>query len=295
MKQREDCSPACSILYRKMDDVKKLAQKGSYDFSDLCDIMRILRSEGGCPWDREQDHKSIRNNFIEETYEVIEAIDTGDMKLLREELGDVLLQVVFHARMEEEAGTFDISDVANDICVKLISRHPHIFADVKADTSEAVLSNWEKIKKEEKSRRTVTDTLRSVPFMLPALMRAQKVGKSAAKVGFDFPDAAQAMKKVYEEAAETEQVMSGSTPDAERLFEEIGDLLFAAVNVARLCGVDSESALSSAADKFISRFEKIEQKAANENRELSQMTLREMDLLWDRVKNNEKSANFSNK
>ena len=150
-----------------------------YGFEDLITVVEVLRSEEGCPWDREQDHKSIRRDFIEETYEVIEAIDTDDPKLLREELGDVLLQVTFHAQIESEKGVFNIGDVANDICVKLIHRHPHVFGDVKADTSEKVLSNWEIIKSEEKERRTVTDKLRAIPPMLPALMRAEKVGRKA--------------------------------------------------------------------------------------------------------------------
>ncbi|NLK39571.1 MAG: nucleoside triphosphate pyrophosphohydrolase [Clostridiales bacterium] len=270
-------------------DIKTLLKKERYDFSDLVTIMAILRSEEGCPWDREQDHKSIRNNFIEETYEVIEAIDTDDIKLLREELGDVLLQVVFHARMEEELGNFDIHDVANDICAKLISRHPHIFADVTAKTSEAVLQNWEKIKQKEKSRETVTSNLRSVPFMLPALMRAAKVGKNAAKVGFDFPDAEGAMSKVYEELEEVRELLAkGEGESSTGLDEEIGDLLFAVVNLARKAGVDGEAALNRATDKFICRFEKIEKRAAYEGRELAKMSLEEMDSLWDRIKMGEK-------
>ena len=157
--------------------IRQLLEREHYDFEDLVSVVRVLRGEGGCPWDREQTHKSIRNDIIEETYEVIEAIDTDDPVLLREELGDVLLQVVFHARICEEDGQFDVNQVTDGICRKLIHRHPHVFADVCADTSEEVLKNWENIKSEEKSRKTITDKLRAVPPMLPALMRATKVGK----------------------------------------------------------------------------------------------------------------------
>ncbi|MBR4013377.1 MAG: MazG family protein, partial [Clostridia bacterium] len=152
------------------EKIKELLARERYHFDDLVTVVEVLRSEVGCPWDREQNHKSIRKDFIEETYEVIEAIDTDNPELLREELGDVMLQVVFHARIEEEQESFNIDDVANDICVKLIHRHPHVFGEVIAETSEKVLSNWEKIKSEEKERRTVTDKLRSIPPMLPALM-----------------------------------------------------------------------------------------------------------------------------
>ena len=161
---------------------KMLLEKAceGYSFEDLITVVEVLRSEEGCPWDREQDHKSIRRDFIEETYEVIEAIDTENPELLREELGDVLLQVTFHAQIETEIGRFTIEDVANDICVKLIHRHPHVFGDVQADTSEKVLSNWEKIKSEEKERVTVTDKLRAIPPMLPALMRAERSARRQA-------------------------------------------------------------------------------------------------------------------
>lgn len=166
---------------KKNPQVEKLLVKSTYSFDDLCTILEILRGEGGCPWDAEQTHESIRKNFIEETYEVIEAIDTKDYELLREELGDVLLQVVFHTQMEKEAGRFDINDVANEVCAKLIHRHPHIFADTEAKTAEEVLSNWEAIKNVEKSRESLYDKLVSVPAMSPALMRAQKVSKKSGE------------------------------------------------------------------------------------------------------------------
>ena len=173
--------------------------KTRYDFADLCTIMKLLRAPGGCPWDREQTHRSIRKNLIEETYEVVEAIDNDDNVLLREELGDLMLQVVFHARMAEEEGAFDIGDVCDEICRKLIVRHPHIFSDVTASTSGEVLDNWDKIKRATKKQKSTTESMQSVSRALPSLMRAYKLGEKAAKTGFDFPDAASAADGLREE------------------------------------------------------------------------------------------------
>jgi tetrapyrrole methylase family protein/MazG family protein len=251
-----------------------------YAFEDLITVVEVLRSEEGCPWDREQDHKSIRRDFIEETYEVIEAIDTENPELLREELGDVLLQVTFHAQIEKEEGRFTIDDVANDICVKLIHRHPHVFSDVQADTSEKVLSNWEKIKSEEKERKTVTDKLRAIPPMLPALMRAEKVGKKASC--FDFPDADSVMQKVYEELDELKGAMLEG--NAEHIEEEMGDLLLTVTSLCRKVGVESEVALSKATNKFIDRFEKIENAVLSEGLQMSDLSLAELDAIWDKNK-----------
>lgn len=260
----------------RSEKIELLNSKKEFDFDDLCTIMELLRSEGGCPWDREQTHESIRRDFIEETYEVIEAIDTKDPELLREELGDVLLQVVFHTRIEEEQGTFFMSDVLTEICAKLIHRHPHIFGDVVAETSEKVLTNWDLIKNEEKQRETVTSRLRSVPPSLPALMKAAKVGKRAAC--FDFPDAESAFEKISEESAEIAEVMGGS--DKARLEEEIGDLLFSVANFARKCGVDPEQALNGATKKFIDRFEMIENEVIKNNKNIEKMSQKELDLIW---------------
>lgn len=265
------------------ENAKELLGKTHYDFADLCRVMEILRGEGGCPWDREQTHESIRKNFIEETYEVVEAIDTRDAHLLCEELGDVLLQVVFHAEMEREAGSFTIADVIDGIVKKLIYRHPHVFADTEADTAAQVLDNWDALKSKEKHRDTVTSTLRSVPRPLPALMRAEKVGKRAAKVGFDFATAADAAAKIAEE---TEEVLTAS--DATRA-EEVGDLLLAAVNVARKCGVDPEQALSAATDKFINRFEAVEQAMEADGKSMQNEPLAVLDSYWDRVKTHQNS------
>lgn len=253
-----------------------------YGFEDLVTVVEVLRSDEGCPWDREQDHKSIRRDFIEETYEVIEAIDTEDPKLLREELGDVLLQVTFHAQIESEKGVFDMNDVANDICVKLIHRHPHVFGDVQADTSEKVLSNWEIIKSEEKERRTVTDKLRAIPPMLPALMRAEKVGKKASC--FDFPDADSVMTKVYEELDELKAAIAGGNQADMR--EEMGDLLLSITSLCRKLGVESEVALSEATNKFIDRFEAVETAVIAKGKQMEELSLCELDAIWDENKKN---------
>lgn len=204
------------------EQAKRLKDKERYTVDDLVDIMALLRAEDGCPWDREQTHESIRSNFIEETYEVIEAIDSSNAPLLREELGDVLLQVVFHARISEEEGDFTFDDVADEVCRKLVVRHPHIFSDVEADTTDKVLTNWDKIKAETKSQKTVSDTLNSVSRALPSLMRATKIAKKAAKAGYAKP-----------------------------LDVVIGDLLF---EIATLCnenGIDPEKALYDACDRRI--------------------------------------------
>lgn len=233
--------------------VERLLVKDTYTFDDLCTIMAILRSEGGCPWDREQTHRSIRQNFIEETYEVIEAIDTEDPKLLREELGDVLLQVVFHARMEEEIGRFSIDDVANDICAKLIHRHPHIFGSVQADTTDQVLANWEAIKADEKARATVSDKLRAIPPMLPALMRAEKVGK---KSNLDAADgAADADAALASLTAAAQALAVADEADRER---RLGELLFAAVTAGRKMGLEAEVALTRETDRRIADYAALE-------------------------------------
>ena len=252
--------------------------KDRYDVNDLVQIMKLLRSEDGCPWDREQTHKSIRQNFIEETYEVCEAIDNDDVALLREELGDVLLQVVFHSQMEEERGTFNLHDVADEICKKLILRHPHVFGEVTADTSAEVLVNWDEIKRKSKGHSTHTAAMDSVAKSLPALMRAEKIQSKARKVGFDWADFTGAEAKLLEELAELKEADEAHRP------EEAGDFLFAAVNVVRLFGVNSELALSRASDKFLRRFAGVERKALAQGKRLEDMTLAEMDKLWDEVK-----------
>lgn len=259
-----------------------LEDRERFGFEALVAIMDRLRREGGCPWDREQTHKTLRQYLIEETYEVLEAIDEEDDDKLLDELGDVLLQVVFHARIAKEQGRFDDRDVTTAICQKMLRRHTHIFGDAKAETAQDVLVNWESIKRDEKGQRTQAEVLRSVPANLPALIRSEKVQTRAAQVGFDWDDARQALEKVFEEAREVGEEMDGGPKD--RIFEEIGDLFFAVVNVSRLCGVQSEMALKAAAEKFIERFGRMEALAGKEGADLRGMSLAELDALWDRVK-----------
>lgn len=260
--------------------------KDCYSFEDLVAIMRILRSDEGCPWDREQTHESVRMNFIEETYEVCEAIDQGNVALLREELGDVLMQVVFHSEMEREVGHFDIDDVADEVCKKLIRRHPHIFGDVTVSGADEVLSNWEDIKRSEKGQETYAASLDSVARSLPSLMRAEKLQKRAKKSGFDWSDISGAFDKVSEELCELREAMEQQS----NVEEELGDLLFAVVNVARFLKINPEQALDRANDKFLARFSLMEQLAAAEGRNLSDMTLPEMDVFWEKAKQATKVA-----
>ena len=265
---------------KREEEIRRLLLKERYDFDDLVNVVTLLRGEGGCPWDIEQTHKSIRNDFIEETYEVIEAIDTDDPKLLREELGDVMLQVVFHASISKDEKNFDIGDVTNDICVKLIHRHPHVFGNVVADTPEEVLKNWDAIKSEEKSRVTVTDKLKSVPPMLPALMRAMKVGKKASV--FDFPTKEDVLDKISEELCEvSEAICEGNS---EHISEEIGDLLLSITSLCRKLGVDAERSLNDATNKFISRFSDVENEVISRGKELDDYKVEELDLIWNEIK-----------
>ena len=257
-----------------------ILEKNRYDFNDLVDIVKILRGEGGCPWDIEQTHKSIRDDLIEETYEVIEAIDTENPELLREELGDVLLQIVFHAGIESDEGRFTIDDVADEICKKMIYRHPHVFADTVANTSEEVLKNWENLKSDEKQRITVTDKLRAIPAQLPALMRASKVGKKASC--FDFPDVPSIMAKVKEELAELEEAIQKG--DSDNIYEEAGDLLLSVTSLCRKLDVKAERALNDATDKFINRFESVEKEVISMGKNIKDMDIYELDMIWDQNK-----------
>ncbi len=224
--------------------IAQLLKQPSYDVNDLRDIVVILRGEGGCPWDREQDHHSIRKGLIEECYEVVEAIDRDDPVLLREELGDVLLQIVFHADMEKDAGRFDLDDVANDECVKMIHRHPHVFGTVQADTSEDVLKNWDKIKTEEKHRISLTEQLRAIPPMLPALMRAQKVGKKSGA------DADASVSLLVSELTDALKALETSS-DARLQQQLLGDVLFRMTSLCRVLHVEAEEALSASVERVI--------------------------------------------
>ncbi len=263
-------------------------KKQKYNFNDLVEIVKILRSPEGCPWDREQTHKSIRSNFIEETYEAVEAIDTDDTELLKEELGDVLLQVALHSEIESEQNNFTIEDVCDGICKKLIIRHPHVFSNVEADTTEQVLKNWDAIKMQTKSQKSQTQAMLSVSKALPSLMRSAKLQQKAAKVGFDWENVDGALEKLFEECEELKQAIENNDKANQR--EELGDVLFSAVNVARFLDIDSEHALYDACDKFTDRFSKVESLANKRGIDMKTASLTELDSLWDEVKilNNDK-------
>lgn len=252
----------------------------SYKMEDLLRIMELLRAPGGCPWDREQTHQSIRRNMLEEAYEVAEAIDQQDPAHLKEELGDVLLQVVFHARMAEEDGQFTFDDVVDGICKKLVFRHPHVFGGVDAQDSDKALSTWEEQKKAEKGQKTAGDTLDAVARSLPALMRAEKLQDKARKAGFDWNEVGPALDKLSEEVSELRQAVEANTNPQ----EELGDVLFAAVKVGRFLGVDSELTLHAACEKFIGRFRNMEELAGGS---LEGLDLPRLEELWCRAKEQE--------
>lgn len=258
------------------------SKDGKYGIEDLLQIMQILRSPGGCPWDIEQTHASIRADFVEEVYEVADAIDRADNTDLCEELGDVLLQVVFHSQIARESDEFDFLDVTDGICRKLILRHPHIFADTVVSNSDEVLDNWDRIKREEKHQSSYTETLQAVPKAFPALMRAQKVQKRAQKAGFDWKDAGGPLKKVYEEADELSKSLDSGNENA--VAEEFGDLLFSVVNLARHIKVNSEQALAAATDKFIKRFALVEELATKNGCDMADVSDKQLDMWWEEVK-----------
>ena len=244
-------------------------------------MTRLRDPQTGCPWDREQTLESLKPCVLEETYELLAAMDRPEDKANHiEELGDVLLQVTFHSQIEREEGRFDIHDVANDICVKLIHRHPHVFGEVVVKDTDNVLSNWEKIKSEEKSRVTVTDKLRAIPPMLPALMRAEKVGKKAKC--FDFADADEVMDKVCEELAELSDAVNDGNYDS--MEEEMGDLLLTVTSLCRKLKIDPELALSKATDKFIDRFDLVERAVIDSGKDIDAVTNQELNSIWDEIK-----------
>ena len=253
------------------------------DFYDLLNITKVLRSENGCPWDREQTHESLKRYLIEESYEVLEAIDDKDYDELVEELGDVLFQIIFHAQIGSEEGFFNINDVLKVVCMKMINRHPHVFGSISVNTSDQVVDNWDKIKRKEQGLKSYTDELKHVPKNLPALMRAEKVQKKAAKVGFDWDKVEDALDKVIEEYYEVKDAYKGEK--RAKILEEIGDLIFASVNVARFLDIDPEFALNYTIEKFINRFAYIETSARSRNIDMKNMTLEQMDQLWEKSKN----------
>ena len=241
--------------------VSKLLEKEDYNVYDLAEIVSLLRSEKGCPWDKVQTHESIRRDFLEETYEVLEAIDCGSAEMMREELGDVLLQVIFHTDIEKDKGAFDLDAVADEVCKKLILRHPHVFGNVQADTVDKVLTNWDAIKKDEKKQETYTDTLKSVPKVFPSLMRAQKLSKRASRAGVDFESKA--------------QLLAAMRGELEKEEPNTADLLMLCANLTRLEGGDAEEDLAHKCDAFTEKFEALEKSGRLENASAEELYLKD--------------------
>ncbi|MDI6728002.1 MAG: nucleoside triphosphate pyrophosphohydrolase [Thermodesulfovibrionales bacterium] len=250
------------------------------NFQKLLDIMSALRSENGCPWDKEQTRESLKPFLIEETYEVLEALDEDDPEKIKEELGDLLFQIVFHCQMAKERGEFDIDDVIKKISDKMIARHPHVFGEEKFETSEEVVKQWEERKREE--GKLMESILEGIPKELPSLLRAQRLQARAARVGFDWKRVEDVMEKLDEELKEFGAALKSKSQ--KEIEDELGDVFFVLVNVSRFVGVNPEDALRKTISKFISRFRYIEMKAADAGKRLSDMTLEEMDALWDEAK-----------
>lgn len=257
--------------------------KRRYGWEDFLEIMRLLRSPGGCPWDAEQTHGSIRRNFLEETYEALDAIDRDDPAGMCEELGDVLMQAAFHAQIEAERGRFTMDDVVDGVAQKLVYRHPHVFGTAEVADSKEVLVNWEALKRKEKSQSTTADAIESVPHTLPALWRAEKIAGKTAKAGFDWASALSALGKLEEEVRELRQALEadGGLDAPHGVQEELGDLLFIAAKIGQMSGVDPEEALHLACDKFDRRFRRVETAA---DKPLPEHTEAELVALWNSVK-----------
>lgn len=262
---------------------------GHSDFNQLITIMRKLRGPGGCPWDAEQTHESLTRYLLEETYEVIEAIDEKSPQHLKEELGDLLLQPVFHAAIAEEAGEFSINDVISTLCEKLVRRHPHVFGDLDIKDSSAQIENWERIKKEEKGSERLS-ALSGVPTHLPALLRAHKVSEKASRVGFDWEHSDQVFAKVIEELHEFEEAWAGGDP--QRMEDELGDLLFSIVNLGRFLALNPEEALRKTITRFQRRFSYVEESLHAQGKQMQDTSLEEMDKLWEQAKNGERIGNL---
>lgn len=262
---------------------EEIKKKDNYTLSDLIDLMTYLHSPEGCPWDRVQTHESLRKNLIEEAYEAVDAIDSRDDNRIVDEMGDVLMQVIFHAELGRKRGAFSMDDIIDAIVTKLISRHTHLFGDDSAGDAASALTTWEANKREEKGFLSVAESLADVPKGLPALLRAYKIQKKAAAVGFDWPDAEGAAAKVAEEMAELKEAKADQTE------QEAGDLLFAAVNYVRLLGLEPEVALSRANEKFVRRFTKLEEKVNQAGQDVRELGLSALDEVWDEVKREEKT------
>jgi tetrapyrrole methylase family protein/MazG family protein len=256
-------------------------------FDTLMELMRRLRAPGGCPWDAEQTHESLKRYLLEETYEVMEAIDAGSVPMMKEELGDLLLQVVFHAVIAEESGKFDMNGIIETLNDKLIRRHPHVFADLEVKDIDQLIENWEKIKKKEKGAARKS-ALSGVPSHLPALLKAHKISEKAARVGFDWSRADEVFAKVLEELKEFEETMLDG--NQERMEAELGDLLFAIANLGRFLSLNPEDALRKTIARFMRRFEHIENSLHKSNREIGDASLYEMEKLWEEAKIIEKES-----
>ncbi len=255
--------------------------KEKYNFQDLEQIVALLRAPGGCPWDREQTHQSIRRNMLEEAYEVVEAIDEESPEHLKEELGDVLLQVVFHVCMAQEKGWFSMEDVVDGVAQKMVFRHPHVFGSVQVEDTDQALNTWDAQKQVEKGQKTVGDTLDAVPHALPALMRAEKIQNKARKAGFDWDETERAVDKLSEEVEELKQAIRENSNTQ----EELGDVLFAAAKVGRFLDIDSEQALHGTCEKFIRRFRQVEEQAGE--KPLTDFPLSQLEEMWAKAKKSE--------
>ncbi|MBO5993478.1 MAG: nucleoside triphosphate pyrophosphohydrolase [Acidaminococcaceae bacterium] len=263
-----------------------LQHKTQFDVRPLADVMQVLREPGGCPWDREQDFDTIRANLIEECYEFLEAVDDKDTYGMAEELGDILMQVVFHARMAEEKGMFTLQDVIDNVTDKLIERHPHVFGTVKVADSDEVLTNWEAIKLQEKPERE--RVLDGIYKGLPSLLRAHKIQKRVAKVGFDWTETEDVKKKVLEEWKEFNEAVGLQNQD--EMEKELGDLCFSMVNFARHLGLESETALNRCNNRFVTRFEHVENRVKDSGKDWKEYSLDELDRFWDEAKESEKES-----
>ena len=254
--------------------------KEHYTIEDFREIMALLRGPGGCPWDMEQTHESIRRAVLEEAYETATAIDHGDLENLQEELGDLQMQVLFHAQIEEERGGFTFDDICDTACKKLIRRHPHVFGDVSAETAADVLLTWDAVKREEKKQKTSSGAMADIADALPALWRAEKIQSKARKDGFDWPSWHGAREKLSEELQELDAAISSGA----HIEEELGDVLAAAVNLARLLNIDPETALNGSSDRFIRRYARMEELAAERKTTLAALSLEEKEQLWQQAK-----------
>ena len=261
-----------------------LRNRSQYGIVELLQIMRVLRSENGCPWDKEQTHQSIRQDFLEECYEAVEAIDLDSVPMMREELGDVLLQVVFHCQIEAEQSHFSFDDICDELCRKLVVRHPHVFGTTEVSGSEDVLRNWDSIKQETKHQQTAADTLDGVCKALPALMYAQKLGKRAGRAGMDWKSAEEAFQYIRKETDELEAAMQSG--DSRQIEEELGDLLFSCVNTARHLKIDAETAMRDAAEKFRKRFAETERLVLADHQDMASLDLERLDEYWAQAKKN---------